>query len=74
MIEPQPTDGSESNPINKPGESELPEEDILPDEPVENTGMDLGVTYKEDREQDLDDLVHQQGILKKNEIPPPEES
>ena len=72
MIEPQPFGEDESNITGKPAENIPPDEDIIADE-TENTGMDMGVTYKEDREQDLDDLVHQQAGLKKNEIPPPEE-
>jgi hypothetical protein len=73
MIEPQPLDEGKIDNNKKPGGNLPPDDDIVPDETVENTGMDMGVTYKEDREQDLDDLVHQQGSLKKNDIPPPEE-
>ena len=36
------------------------EEAVIPEEPT----MDMGVDYEEDKEQDLDDLLHQQGELK----------
>ena len=48
------------------------EENLIEEEPV-NTGIDLGKNYKEDAEQDLDDLIHTPGGKDYNKIPPPED-
>jgi len=37
-------------------------------------GMDLGTSYKENEEQDLDDLVHKRATVKKDSIPPGEDT
>jgi hypothetical protein len=54
-------DLKESNPDE---ETELPEEE----------SMDMGVEFSEEKEQDLDDLLHQQGEIKHTgTMPDPEE-
>ncbi|TDH27938.1 hypothetical protein EXU57_05590 [Segetibacter sp. 3557_3] len=58
---------------NTPDEAEMLEEDTLVTEQKEQ-GMEMGTSFKEDKEQDLDDLIHQQGKLRSDEIPSPEES
>lgn len=49
-------------------------ENVTTPEPKENTGMDMGTGFVEEKQQDLDDLIHKQNGLKGNEIPPPDES
>jgi len=40
----------------------------------EISGMDMGTTFKEDEEQDLDDLIHSQGSLKSTtQFPSPDD-
>ncbi|MDB5247615.1 MAG: hypothetical protein JWQ40_2009 [Segetibacter sp.] len=55
------------------GEKDPDEEGTLIKE-EEISGMDMGTTYKEDKEQDLDDLIHSQAsLVKKSEFPGPDE-
>ncbi len=40
--------------------------------PLEEKSMDMGVDYKEEAEQDLDDLVHKKGSVHNGNSPDPE--
>jgi hypothetical protein len=57
---------------NHEGEKDPDEEGTLIKE-EEEKGMDMGTSYKEDREQDLDDLIHNQGGLNKTTFPSPDD-
>lgn len=51
-----------------------PEEETLETiEKEEQEAVELGTTYKEGEEQDLDDLLHKKADEYKKSIPPPEE-
>jgi hypothetical protein len=59
---------------NKDAEGERPEGEgtLIGKEPAE--GMSMGATFDESKEQDLDDLIHNQGGLHtKDELPGPDD-
>ena len=66
-----------SQPVTPPTQldhdGEVPrEEESLVKEEAEK-GMDTGTSFEADKEQDLDDLLHSQAGLKKDDIPRPED-
>ncbi len=64
-----PVNKEENSAENNANTSEDPEV-----EPLEKKSMDMGVDYEESKEQDLDDLVHeQQKIAHNGSSPDPEE-
>jgi hypothetical protein len=54
------------------GEKDPDEEGTLLKEEDEK-GMDMGTTFEVDKEQDLDDLIHNQAALKSSTFPRPDE-
>jgi hypothetical protein len=57
---------------NPEGEREPGEGTLIGKEPA--SGMSMGATFDESKEQDMDDLIHQQGGLHtKTELPGPDE-
>ncbi|MCY7420358.1 MAG: hypothetical protein LH478_01250 [Chitinophagaceae bacterium] len=63
-----PHPNKEESTLENANESEEPEV-----KPLENKTMDMGVDYESDKEQDLDDLVHEQEKLAHNgSTPDPE--